>query len=151
MKIINKKIMILFYVSIYTFAIIGGAYYIISSVPCLMNKDFAIQRGKIQSVSLYEKNSIGTKYNIILVDENGKYNQVDHVFSDDLKEGDQLLLLQLWEKGVWIYCIIIMISLFNLVDNKILGVIGAIVFLIYTFSSFLSLMLEGKMYKIKHE
>lgn len=100
---------------------------------------------------MYEKNSIGTKYNIILVDENGKYNQVAHVFSDDLKEGDQLLLLQLWEKGGWIYCIIIMISLFNLVDNKILGVIGAIVFLIYTFSSFLSLMLEGKMYKIKHE
>lgn len=211
MKIINKKIIIVFYVSIYTFFMVGGAFYIIASAPCLMNKDFAIQKGKIQSVSFYEKNNLGTKYNIILVDKNGNYNEVEHVFSDDLKEGDeveiaessqrflgrivkavngketeyyqsiedstgiekivvsiyvifsivmqtrflkrekksmsiskvQLLLLQFWEKGVWIYCIIMMISLFNLIDNKILGVTGAIVFVIYTFSSFFSLMLEG--------
>lgn len=217
MKIINKKIMILFYVFIYSFAIIGGAFCIISSAPCLMNKDFAIQRGKIQSVSLYEKNNLGTKYNIILVDENGNYNQVEHVFSDSLKEGDeveiaessqgflgrivktingketeyyqtiedstgiekiivciyiifaivmqsrflkrekksmsiskvQLLLLKFWEKGVWIYCIIMTISLFDLVDNKILGVTGAIVFVIYTFSSFFFLMLDGN--KVRNE
>lgn len=212
MKIINKKKMILFYISIYSYVIIGGAFYIIASAPCLMNKDFEIQKGKIQSVSLYEKNNIGTKYNIILVDESGKDNQVKHVFSENLKVGDeveiakssqrffgwivktingketeyyqsivdntgiekivvgiyiifnivmqtrflkrekkgisiskvQLLLLQFWEKGDWIYCIIMMISLFNLIDNKILGVTGAIVFVIYTFSSFFSLMLEGK-------
>lgn len=211
MNIINKKTMILFYVSVYTFLMIGCAYYIISSAPCLMNKDFAIQRGKIQSVSLYEKNNVGTRYNIILVDKNGNDNQVEHVFSEALKEGDeveiaessqrflgrivktingketeyyqsiedstgiekiivciyiiftivmqtrflkrekksmsiskvQLLLLLFWEKGVWIYCVIMAISLFNLVDNKILGVTGAIVFVIYTFSSFFSLMLEG--------
>ncbi|WP_049728406.1 hypothetical protein [Dorea sp. D27] len=212
MNLINKKTMILFYVSFYTFFVIGGAYYIISSAPCVMNKDFAIKRGKIQNVSLYEKNNIGTKYNITLLDENGNYNQVEHVFSEALKEGDeveiaessqrflgrivktingketeyyqsienstgiekiivciyiiftivmqtrflkrekksmsiskvQLLLLQFWEKGVWIYCIIMAISLFNLVDNKIWGITGALVFVIYTFSSFLSLMLEGK-------